>query len=45
MVGEGKTIPEAAKDLGISEQTCHRWRNRHKDRCLTLVWAVLDLYT
>ena len=28
MLGEGKTIPEAAKELGISEQTYHRWRNR-----------------
>jgi Homeodomain-like domain len=27
-LGEGKTIPEAAKELGISEQTYHRWRNR-----------------
>jgi hypothetical protein len=23
----------------------HRWRNEYKDSCLTLVWAVLDLYT
>ncbi len=29
MLGEGKTIPEAAKDLGISEQTFHRWRNQY----------------
>jgi putative transposase len=29
MLGEGKTIPEAAKDLGISEQTYHRWRNQY----------------
>ena len=28
MLGEGKTIPEAAKELGISEQTYHRWRNQ-----------------
>jgi putative transposase len=27
--GEGKTIPEAAKELGISEQTYHRWRNQY----------------
>jgi transposase len=26
MLGEGKTIPEAAKELEISEQTFHRWR-------------------
>ena len=26
MLGEGKTIPEAAKQLEISEQTFHRWR-------------------
>ena len=42
LIGEGKTIPEAAKDLGISEQTYHSWRNRYMDSCLTLVWAVLD---
>ena len=29
MIGEGKTIPEAAKELGISEQTFHRWRNQY----------------
>jgi putative transposase len=29
MLGEGKTIPEAARDLGISEQTFHRWRNQY----------------
>jgi putative transposase len=29
LVGEGKTIPEAAKELGISEQTYHRWRNQY----------------
>jgi putative transposase len=29
MLGEGKTIPEAAKALEISEQTFHRWRNQY----------------
>jgi len=29
LIGEGKKIPEAAKDLGISEQTYHRWRNQY----------------
>jgi transposase-like protein len=29
MLGEGRTIPEAAKELGISEQTYHRWRNQY----------------
>jgi putative transposase len=29
LLGEGKTIPQAAKELGISEQTYHRWRNRY----------------
>ncbi len=29
LLGEGKTIPEAAKELGVSEQTYHRWRNRY----------------
>ena len=29
MLGEGKTIPEAAKELGITEQTYHRWRNQY----------------
>ena len=29
MLGEGKTIPEAAKELGISEQTYPRWRNQY----------------
>ena len=29
MLGEGRTIAEAAKELGISEQTFHRWRNQY----------------
>ena len=29
LLGEGKTILEAAKELGISEQTYHRWRNQY----------------
>jgi transposase-like protein len=29
MLGEGKTIAGAAKELGISEQTYHRWRNQY----------------
>lgn len=29
LLGEGKTIADAAKELGISEQTFHRWRNQY----------------
>lgn len=29
LLGEGKTIPEAAKELGISENTFHRWRKQY----------------
>ena len=29
LIGQGKAIPEAAKELGISEQTYHRWRNQY----------------
>ena len=29
MLGEGKTTAEAAKQLGVSEQTFHRWRNQY----------------
>jgi len=29
MLGEGKTIAEATKQLEISEQTYHRWRNQY----------------
>jgi putative transposase len=29
LLGEGKTIAEAARELGISEQTFHRWRNQY----------------
>lgn len=29
LLGEGKTVPEAAKELGVSEQTYHRWRNQY----------------
>ena len=25
----GSTVPEVARDLGISEATFHRWRNRY----------------
>lgn len=29
LISEGNTIPEAAKQLGISENTYHRWRNQY----------------
>jgi putative transposase len=29
MLGEGKTIPEVAKALEVSENTFHRWRNQY----------------
>jgi len=29
LIGEGKTIPEAARAIEISEQTYHRWRNQY----------------
>jgi len=29
MLGEGKQVPEVAKQLGVSEQTFHRWRNQY----------------
>ena len=29
LIGEGEMIPAAAKELGISEQTYHRWRNQY----------------
>lgn len=29
LLGEGKSIPEVAKTLEISENTFHRWRNQY----------------
>jgi transposase-like protein len=29
MLGEGKQVPEVAKQLGVSEQTFRRWRNQY----------------
>jgi putative transposase len=29
LLGEGKTIPEAAKALEVSEATYHRWRTQY----------------
>lgn len=29
MLGEDRTIAEVAKQLGVSEQTFHRWRNQY----------------
>ncbi len=29
MLGEGRTIPEVARELEISENTYHRWRNQY----------------
>ena len=34
LIGQGRTIPEAAKELGISEQTYHRWRNQYGNQYL-----------
>ena len=29
LLGEGKSIPEVARALEVSENTYHRWRNQH----------------
>jgi len=29
MLGEGRSVPEVAKALEISENTFHRWRNQY----------------
>ncbi len=29
MLGEGRGVAEVAKELGVSEQTFHRWRNQY----------------
>ncbi len=29
LLGEGKTVAETAKELGVSEPTFHRWRNQY----------------
>ena len=29
LLGRGKTVPEACKDLEISEQTYYRWRQKY----------------
>ena len=29
MLGEGRTIPEVARELEISKNTYHRWRNQY----------------
>lgn len=29
MLGEGQRVSEVAKELGVSEATFHRWRNRY----------------
>ena len=29
LLGEGQTIAEAAKQVEVSEQTYHRWRNQY----------------
>ena len=29
MVGQGRTIQESCREIGISEQTYYRWRNKY----------------
>jgi transposase-like protein len=29
LLGEGRTVPEVARALGVSEQTFYRWRNQY----------------
>ena len=29
MVGQGKTIQESCRDIGVNEQTYYRWRNKY----------------
>jgi len=29
LIGQGKTVPELCKELGISQQTYYRWRQKY----------------
>jgi transposase-like protein len=29
LLGEGSTVPEVARSMGVSEATFHRWRNQY----------------
>jgi transposase-like protein len=29
LLGEGRTVPEVARQLGVSEQAFYRWRNQY----------------
>ena len=31
LLGEGKTVADACRELGVTEQTYYRWRNRYGD--------------
>lgn len=31
LLGEGKTVTDACRELGVTEQTYYRWRNRYGD--------------
>jgi putative transposase len=40
----GASIPEAARDLGISEATFHRWRNQYGGMSTSEAKRLKELY-
>jgi len=29
LIGQGKTVPEVCREIGVSQQTYYRWRNKY----------------
>jgi transposase-like protein len=42
-IAAGATIPEVARDFGVSEATFHRWRKRHGGMDLDSTKRLRDL--
>jgi hypothetical protein len=43
LLGQGKTVGEAVKTIGVTETTYHRWRNEYGG--LKLQWLAISRLT
>jgi putative transposase len=43
LLGQGKTVGEAVKTIGVTETTCHRWRNEYGGLKLDQVKRLKEL--
>lgn len=43
LIGQGKTIPEVCREIGVTQQTYYRWRNKYGGMSPDMVKQLREL--